>query len=131
MVEHCAILPRQRWFRIIIVLLVWVLVSMPVFAEGPLTVVTVEQQVKPDIFVADALIEAVHQATLAAETTGRITQIFFDVDDVVAQGDVLLRFTDKEQQAGLARAEAGQKEAVRLTDPKFHRFHFLNSGCLS
>ncbi len=112
MVKHRMILSRYRWQWGVAALLMWIWVSMPVFAAESLAVATVEQQVKPDIFVADALIEAVHQATLAAETTGRITQIFFDVDDVVAQGDVLLRFTDKEQQAGLARAEAGQKEAV-------------------
>jgi len=116
MVEHRAILPRYRWRWMIVTLSVWILIWAPGFAAGPLAVATVEQQVKPEIFVTDALIEAVHQATLAAETTGRIKQIFFDVDDVVAQGDVLLRFTDKEQQAGLARAEAGKKEAIaRLT----------------
>ncbi len=112
MVGYCAIFPRYGWRWMIIVLPIWMLTVAPGFAAGPLAVATVEQQVKPEIFVADALIEAVHQATLAAETTGRIKQILFDVDDVVAQGDVLLRFTDKEQQAGLARAEAGQKEAL-------------------
>ncbi len=116
MVKHCAIFRQNKWRWIIVALPVWVLISTSGFAAEPLAVATVEQRVKPDIFIADALIEAVHQATLAAETTGRIRQIFFDVDDVVAKGDVLLRFTDKEQQAGLARAEAGQKEALaRLT----------------
>lgn len=71
----------------------------------------VEAQTLPDVYVADALIEAVQQATVAAETSGRIKEINFDVDDVVAKGDVLLRFTDKEQRAGLARAEASLKEA--------------------
>jgi len=116
MVKHCAMLSRDGWRWMIVVLAMWILTPALGFAAGSLTVATVEQRLKPEIFVADALIEAVHQATLAAETTGRIKQIFFDVDDVVAQGDILLRFTDKEQQAGLARAEAGQKEAVaRLT----------------
>ncbi len=112
MVKHRMILSRYRWQQGVVALLMWIWVSMPAFAAESLVVATVGQQVKPDIFVADALIEAVHQATVAAETTGRITQIFFDVDDVVEQEEVLLRFTDEEQQAGLARAEAGQKEAV-------------------
>lgn len=101
-------LPRNLRYCLLLALLV--LVS-PVAAE-PLAVSAVEQRELPHVFVTDALIEAVHQATLTAETTGRIKQILFDVDDLVTQGDVLLRFTDKEQQAGLARAEAGEKEAA-------------------
>ena len=79
-------------------------------AEPGLQVIGVEQRTVPDVYTTDALIEAVQQATIAAETTGRIKAIYFDVDDVVEKGDVLLRFTDKEQRARLARAEAAQKE---------------------
>lgn len=82
------------------------------FAEEPLAVATAEKHLLPDVFVSDAVIEAVHRATLAAETTGRIRKIFFDVDDLVTKGEVLLRFTDKEQQAGMARATAAHKEAI-------------------
>lgn len=80
-------------------------------ADERLDTALVEAQTLPDVYVADALIEAVQQATVAAETSGRIKEINFDVDDVVAKGDVLLRFTDKEQRAGLASAEAALKEA--------------------
>jgi multidrug efflux pump subunit AcrA (membrane-fusion protein) len=82
------------------------------YAAEPLAVATAEKHVLPDVFVTDAVIEAVHRATLAAETTGRIRKILFDVDDLVMKGEVLLRFTDKEQQAGMARAVAAQKEAI-------------------
>jgi RND family efflux transporter MFP subunit len=79
-------------------------------AEPRLAVAEVVQRSVPDVYVTDAVIEAVQQATIAAETTGRIKAIYFDVDDVVEPGSVLLRFTDKEQRARLARAEAAQKE---------------------
>ncbi|NOX76663.1 MAG: efflux RND transporter periplasmic adaptor subunit [Gammaproteobacteria bacterium] len=72
----------------------------------------VQRKLMPTVYVAEAVIEAVQQATLAAETTGRIKQIMFDVDDVVVKGALLLRFTDKQQRAGLARAEANLKAAV-------------------
>ncbi len=72
----------------------------------------VQRSLMPTVYVAEAVIEAVQQATLAAETTGRIQQIMFDVDDVVAKGELLLRFTDKQQRAGLARVEANLKAAV-------------------
>jgi len=80
--------------------------------EAALQTVNVQRSQMPTVYVAEAVIEAVQQATLAAETTGRIRQINFDVDDVVAKGDLLLRFTDKEQRAGLARAEANLKSAM-------------------
>jgi RND family efflux transporter MFP subunit len=86
--------------------------SNPVWANAaPLQTAPAEKQVLPDVYVADAIIEAVQQATVAAETSGRIKSINFDVDDVVDKGAVLLRFTDTQQRANLAKAEAAQKEA--------------------
>jgi RND family efflux transporter MFP subunit len=82
------------------------------YAAEPLAVATAEKHTLADVFVTDAVIEAVHKATLAAETTGRIKEILFDVDDLVNKGEVLLRFTDKEQKASLARAVATEKEAI-------------------
>jgi RND family efflux transporter MFP subunit len=62
----------------------------------------------------DGTVEAVHQSTVSAQVAGRIEEIYFDVDDYVAQGDVLLRFRNPEQRAGLERAEANMKEARAL-----------------
>lgn len=108
MIRLQEILPAQWWF----LAMVGLLHSTNSFAADPLAVSPAEQSVMADVFVTDAVIEAVHKATLAAETTGRIKKILFDVDDVVSKGEVLLRFTDKEQQAGMARAEAAYKEAI-------------------
>lgn len=85
------------------------LISPVLAADIPLA--QVERKTIAETFTADARIEAVHRATLTAETTGRIKEILFDVDDVVDQGSVLIRFTDTEQRASLARAEAALKEA--------------------
>ena len=85
--------------------------SLAQAAELPFDVATVSEQSVPKVYVADATIEAVNRATVASETSGRIKAIYFDVDDVVSKGDVLLRFSDKEQRARLAQAEAGQREA--------------------
>lgn len=54
----------------------------------------------------DGLVEAVDQATLSAQTSGRIVELPFDVDDLVEQGQVVVRFTDTEQQAALRRAQS-------------------------
>lgn len=71
--------------------------------------VTAEKVVQEQIF--DASIDAVHQATVSAQTSGRITEINFDVDDYVQKGDVLIRFRAREQAAALSGAEARYREA--------------------
>lgn len=59
----------------------------------------------------DGVVEAVNQAVVSAQTSGRIVELPFDVGDFVAKGDVVARFTDTEQQAALAAAKAGLEEA--------------------
>ncbi len=61
--------------------------------------------------VFDGTVEAVHQATVSAQTGGRIAELNYDVDDYVEQGSVLVRFTDAEQQAALSQAQAQLAEA--------------------
>ena len=66
----------------------------------------------------DGVVEAVKQADLSAQTSGRVATVSADVNDRVAAGAVLLRLTAVEQQAGantaraqLRAAEAGAAEA--------------------
>ena len=75
--------------------------------------------------VLDGRVEAVNHATVSAQTSGRIAELPFDVNDYVEAGDVLMRFTDTEQKAALARAEAALQEAnARLAEAnqEFERF---------
>ena len=62
----------------------------------------------------DGVVEAVQQAALTAQTAGRVTVVNIDVNDRVARGDVLLRLTAVEQQAGAntARAQLRAAEAA-------------------
>lgn len=80
------------------------------------------QAVEPDRAarerVWDGVVEAVHSATLSAQTGGRVLELPFDVNDYVKAGDVVVRFTDVEQQsaqrqarAALAAAQAAASEA--------------------
>lgn len=67
--------------------------------------------------IFDGTVEAVHQATVSAQTAGRIAEVFYDVDDFVEAGSVLVRFTDVEQRTALRQAEAQLAEArARLTE---------------
>ena len=61
--------------------------------------------------VWDGVVDAVHKATLSAQTGGRVTELPFDVNDYVQVGDVIVRFTDVEQQSGRRQAEAALRAA--------------------
>ena len=54
----------------------------------------------------DGVVEAIHQATLSAQTAGRVVELPYDVNDYVEAGAVVARFTDVEQGAGRNRAKA-------------------------
>lgn len=59
----------------------------------------------------DGVVEAVQQASLTAQTAGRVTVVNVDVNDRVDKGDVLLRLTAVEQQAGANTAAAQLRAA--------------------
>lgn len=61
--------------------------------------------------IVDGTIEAVNQATVSAQTAGRVAEILYDVDDVVPAGAVIVRLKGIEQRAGLAAATASLAEA--------------------
>ncbi|MFT6987582.1 MAG: RND family efflux transporter MFP subunit [Psychromonas sp.] len=79
------------------------LVCLPSFSSD---LFTVKNEIKEQVVVLDATIEAINKATLSAQTSGRVSQIYFDTNDYVEQGSVLLEMTNTEQGAVLAVAEA-------------------------
>ncbi|MEO7198685.1 MAG: efflux RND transporter periplasmic adaptor subunit [Dokdonella sp.] len=76
----------------------------------------------------DGVIEAVNRATLSAQTSGRIAAVEADVNDTVTVGQVLLRLSDVEQQAGNAAARAqvkAQEAALVEAEANYQRFATL------
>ena len=80
--------------------------------ELPFDTATAELDQAPLERLFDGTVEAVNQATMSAQTSGRIAEVFFDVDDYVQAGDAIVRFTDVEQQAALQQANAALAEAI-------------------
>jgi RND family efflux transporter MFP subunit len=79
----------------------------------------------------DGVVEAVQQATLDAQTTGRVTVVNVDVNDAVGAGQVLLRLTAVEQQAGAntARAQLQAAEALAAeAESNYRRYAALAEG---
>lgn len=94
------------------------LTAQPLLAApaAGLETATVEYVTVPDEIRLDGRVEAVNQATVAAQTSGRVTEINFDIDDFVAKGEVIVRLHDTEQQARLAQAQSGLQEVQARFD---------------
>lgn len=90
------------------------LMSLFVLQNGiaaELATATVQQVQIPQTRQVDAMIEAVQQATVSAQVSGRITEITVDVDDYVEKGKILIRLRDNEQRAAYDAAKARFVEA--------------------
>ena len=57
-------------------------------------------------YAAEALVEAVKQSTVAAQISGRIVEVHFDVGDTVQKGQVLVRIDESEVRQAVAGSEA-------------------------
>ena len=103
--------------------------AAPVLAEAlPFAVATVEYRTLPKEQTFDAVLEAAQQSTVAAQTAGRVVQIDFDVNDLVAKDQVILRIDDTNQRAQLEAAEAELAEAqakVKQADADYARIKVL------
>ena len=80
-------------------------------AAAPLASVVIQATHTPLERSVDGTVEAVNQATVAAQTSGRVAEILYDVNDVVPAGAVIIRLKGTEQRAGLQGAEAALTEA--------------------
>jgi RND family efflux transporter MFP subunit len=78
----------------------------------PLDTIAVRLEHTPLERQLDGAIEAVNQGTVSAQTSGRVAEILYDVNDFVPAGAVIMRLRATEQRAGLAQAEAALREAA-------------------
>jgi membrane fusion protein, multidrug efflux system len=59
----------------------------------------------------DGSVEAINHATVAAQTSGRVAAIYYDVGDYVPAGAVILRLQAAEQHAALLQSDAALRAA--------------------
>jgi len=80
-------------------------------APSELKTAVVERREVDLYYSADALVEAVRQSTVAAQISGRVVDIRFDVGDYVKQGEVLVRIDERAASQAVAASEAQVREA--------------------
>lgn len=86
------------------------LMTVPVYGAELATLV-VKKEMRPLERWVDGKVQAVHQSTVSAETSGRVQEILADVGDVVPAGAVILKLVSTEQQQGYNQASAILAEA--------------------
>jgi RND family efflux transporter MFP subunit len=96
-------------------------------ADLPFLTTTVERQVLTQERMLDGRVEAVQRSTISAQTSGRVLEIFFDVDDFVEQGARVMRISDTEQQARVRQAEGSLREARARFDEARAEFERIES----
>ncbi len=114
----------MRVSHILPALLLTTATSLGFSQSSTLETITIELTDISQEYMFDGLVEAVNEATLSAQTTGRVAEVFFDVDDFVNQGEVVVRLRDNKQKSNLKQAEAKLREAkVRFNyaDKEFRR----------
>jgi RND family efflux transporter MFP subunit len=94
-----------------ILLLVLGLVCSRAHAAEALPTMVAKVTVTPLEYQLDGVVEARRQATLSAEVAGKVEAVYFDVDDVVSRGDVVLKIRDREYRARLEQARAALDES--------------------
>jgi RND family efflux transporter MFP subunit len=78
---------------------------------GGLETVIAKRQERPAEYVLNGRVEAVNQTTVSAQTQGTVMEISYDINDEVAEGDLLVELDDTEQRAAVSEARAGVAEA--------------------
>lgn len=99
-------------------------------AAGELATVPVKRETLPQERWFDAKVQAIHQSTVSAETSGRVQEILVDVGDVVPAGAVILKLVSTQQQQGYSQAAAMLAEAranVDLQGREFQRVQELQA----
>ncbi len=84
----------------------------PSGSAAPLQSLNVSSEATPLERQLDGTIEAVNQGTVAAQTSGRVAEVLYDVNDFVPAGAVIVRLRSTEQRSGLLQAEAALREAT-------------------
>lgn len=100
--------------------------ASPSRADG--RVATVESREVADVYVADAVIEAVRQATVSAQIAGQITRLYADAGDRVRRGQLLATIDTRETDAQVAASRAGLAQAEAQLEQA--RLHFERTASL-
>jgi RND family efflux transporter MFP subunit len=116
--------------RGILMALAITLAAAPVFAQP--TTVTLEARDVDLTYPAEAVVEAVRSATVAAQIQGRVVEVRADAGKRVTQGEVLMRIDGREfaENAAAAEAQSIQAKANYERMKNLYAQKFVSSAAL-
>ena len=88
------------------------LISPSAWSALPFAVATVKYQVTDSGYSTEATVEAVKQSTVAAQVSGRVAAVNFDVGDTVKAGSVIVRLSAQELSSAVAGSQAQVAQAA-------------------
>lgn len=89
-----------------------ILFSPPTWAALPFAVAPVQYQMVDSGYSTEAEVEAVRQSTVAAQVSGRVSAVNFDVGDYVKAGSVIVRLSAQELSSAVAGSQAQVAQAT-------------------
>ena len=98
--------------RFLVTMLIVGSLLSPAWSAGPLQFEIARQISAPLEYELEGLIETTQKSTLSAQVSGRIEAVFFDVDDRVNAGEVIIKIRDTEYRARVEKARAMLTEAA-------------------
>lgn len=106
------------------------LLVMPALAQT--NAVTLEARDVPLTHPAEAVVEAVRQATVAAQVQGRVIEVRADAGQRVKKGELLMRIDAREAAEGVAAAQAqlSQAKANYERTKNLHAQKFVSAAAL-
>lgn len=111
----------MRAFPHIVLLGAAILSSVQVQAAPQVPVLTLGARAVSTGSELDGVVEAVRQATVAAQATGRVASLLVKVGDKVRAGQVLATIDDRDTQTGVARSQAQVTQAeAELANAQAH-----------
>ena len=87
------------------------LATVGALAGPQVPVLTLGAQAVSTGYELDGVVEAVRQATVSAQATGRVSSLLVKVGDKVRAGQVLATIDDRDTQTGVARSQAQVAQA--------------------
>lgn len=113
--------------RKLLILLSLVMPAIAQATDSPVSVIHVSAQPVADWFVMDGKVEPIDQGTVSAQTSGRVSAITVDVNDVVPSSKLLIEITNTSQTAGQDQARAAVKAAeARYNDAERQRLRLVD-----
>ncbi len=104
----------RRYFFVLIAGIVLGMPNMGVADGASLLSIPVSYEQVERSRVFDGVVESKYQSTISSQTSGPVVEILVDVNDVVPEGDIVLRIDDTEQEAMFFAAKANLKKALVL-----------------